>query len=119
MSVAAVLDRYAGATQAFMVVGPLILGFPAITGLFNPIWGSLLILPLSLVVAATGYPPSNPEFALILASIILWPLLLLGLMTWLSGRLIRLESTWREPAVLAWLASALFLIPLDWADAIL
>lgn len=119
MSVAAVLDRHAGATQAFMVVGPLILGFPAITGLFNPIWGSLLILPLSLVLAATDYPPSNAESALILASILLWPLLLLGLMTWSSGWLIRLDSPWREPAMLAWLASVLFLVPVDWADAIL
>ena len=119
MPVAALLDRHAAAMQAFMVVGPFILGFPAFTGLFNPIWGGLTLFPLTLALAVSGYPPSSLELALIFGSVILWPLILLGLMTWLSGWLLQLESAWRVPALLAWLCSVLLLVPIEWADGFL
>ena len=99
-------DRYGGAVRALMVLAPLAIGFYPLTGLVNPLWGSLFGFPLRL--AGNGAYP-----VLDVMAFLLWPVLVIFGMIWLSGEIVRARYPWRLPVVLLWLVSALVVVPLN------
>ncbi len=97
---------------AFLVLGPVLLGQPWLTGLINPVWGSLYGFPAHLA----GHSPhrgdgSHPWFEAPAA--LLWPLVLFAATVWLAHRVVGLPKAWRNLIILLWSVSALVLVPMD------
>lgn len=94
-------------------MAPLVLGFPPITGMINPLWSSLFGFPFS--IAAAGHPVYGPHPWYEGIAFLAWPLVLIGLMIWAALRLVLSRHRWRNFAVVGWAISAFFLVPI--ADA--
>ena len=70
------IERHREAFHAFMAVGPFVIGFYPLTGLINPLWGSLLGFPL--YVAARGHSVAGPHPMAELLAFFLWPVVVLA-----------------------------------------
>jgi hypothetical protein len=95
--------------QGLMVLGPLLIGAYPVTGLINPLWGSLFGFPL--YIAAHGHAVYEPHPWTEFAAFLIWPLVVIAGMAWAADRVLSLNAPWRHAIVTLWLASAFTVVP--------
>lgn len=95
--------------RATMVFAPLLIGAYPITGLINPLWGSLFGFPLYLT--AWGHGVYDPHPWSELAAFFVWPFIVVAAMALAADRILKLKAPWRAGLTTIWLASALTVVP--------
>jgi hypothetical protein len=105
------IDEHARLVHIWLVLAPPLIGAPPLTGLINPLWGSLFGFPL--YAAARGHPVHGGHPVSELLALFLWPLVVLAAMAVAAAWLLRPKGWWRNALVLLWAISALIVIPID------
>jgi hypothetical protein len=95
-----------------IAMAPLVEGFLLffLLELINPLWSSLFGLGGHMVEWIA--PPHGMGW-IDLFGLLVWPVLLLAMLHWLSGRLLRLPGWTRGIALVAYCLSLLCVVPLD------
>ena len=103
------IDEHKGQIQAFLVLGPILLGVAPLSGLINPLWSSLFGFPLHVALRATfNYGLAS---SLVLFAFVVWPLVVFALMCWAASTLVSTKHKWRDVLVVSWAASAIMALP--------
>ena len=105
------IDRHGARIRVFLVMGPPLIGAFPITGLINPFWGSLFGFPL--YAAAAEHPVYGPHPWIEGAAFLLWPITMITLMAWTSGKLLESQRPWCRALVILWAVSAFAVVPFE------
>ena len=95
-------------------MGPTAIGCYPVTGLINPLWGSVFGFPLNYVARnhAPGHHPWTEP-----AALLLWPLVVYAVMALAAARLLASSGPLRDTLIGLWVISAFAVVPVEYVGS--
>ena len=105
------IDDHSRNVFAFLVLGPIVIGAYPLTGLINPLWGSLFGFPLHIAFRYEHHPWAWG------AAFLLWPIAVITCMSLVSCALLAIHHSWRRLVLGLWALSTFIVVPIDYSPA--